>query len=180
MCSQGKFVWYCQIFITMCWNMQYEPTLWDEGKKIMNICDNFRSKYIWHSPTYVELDWMNELWFWICLIPVIPDLVFLENGIISTLRQVYVFHVLYNKLFIFGNLLKCTVNSTSDYTLWTLYRSYFKDNSANIELNVHTVTCNCFWPYKTVRSMFFFVFLCECGNLLLFTTRTRLGCNAGT
>jgi hypothetical protein len=130
----------------------------------MNICDNFRSKYIWHSPTYVELDWMNELWFWICLIPVIPDLVFLENGnIISTLRQVYVFHVLYNKLFIFGNLLKCTVNSTSDYTLWTLYRSYFKDNSANIELNVHTVTCNCFWPYKTVRSMFFFVFLCECG-----------------
>jgi hypothetical protein len=29
-----------------------------------------------------------------------------------------------------------TVNSTLDYTLWTLYRSYSKGNSANIELQV--------------------------------------------
>jgi hypothetical protein len=34
-----------------------------------------------------------------------------------------------------------TVNSTSDYTLWTLYRSYFKGISANIELQVYNVTC---------------------------------------
>jgi hypothetical protein len=38
-----------------------------------------------------------------------------------------------------------TVNSTSDYTLWILYRSYFKGISANIELQVYSVTC-C-WPY---------------------------------
>jgi hypothetical protein len=30
----------------------------------------------------------------------------------------------------------CTVNSTSDHTHWTLYRSYFKGISANIELPV--------------------------------------------
>jgi hypothetical protein len=34
-----------------------------------------------------------------------------------------------------------TVNSTSDYTLWTLYLSYFKGISANIELQVYGVTC---------------------------------------
>jgi hypothetical protein len=34
-----------------------------------------------------------------------------------------------------------TVNSTSDYTLWTLSRSYFKGISANIELQVYSVTC---------------------------------------
>jgi hypothetical protein len=30
----------------------------------------------------------------------------------------------------------CTVNSTSNYTVWTLYSSYFKGVSANIELHV--------------------------------------------
>jgi hypothetical protein len=30
-----------------------------------------------------------------------------------------------------------TVNSTSDYTLWTLYRSYFKGGSANIKLQMY-------------------------------------------
>jgi hypothetical protein len=34
-----------------------------------------------------------------------------------------------------------TVNSTSDYTLWTLHRSYLKGISANIELLVYCVTC---------------------------------------
>jgi hypothetical protein len=33
----------------------------------------------------------------------------------------------------------CTVNNTSDHTLWTLYRSYFKGISANIELQVYSV-----------------------------------------
>jgi hypothetical protein len=32
-----------------------------------------------------------------------------------------------------------TVDSTSDNTLWTLFPSYLKDISANIEL--HSVTC---------------------------------------
>jgi hypothetical protein len=40
----------------------------------------------------------------------------------------------------------CTVNSTSDYTLWTLYHSYFKGISANIELQLYSMTC-C-WPYS--------------------------------
>jgi hypothetical protein len=31
--------------------------------------------------------------------------------------------------------------SPSDYTLWTLYRSYSKGISANIELQVYSVTC---------------------------------------
>jgi hypothetical protein len=39
----------------------------------------------------------------------------------------------------------CTVNSTSDYTLWTLYRSYFEGIRSKIELQVYNVTC-C-WPY---------------------------------
>jgi hypothetical protein len=34
----------------------------------------------------------------------------------------------------------CT-DSTSEYTLWALYRSYFKRISANIELQVYSVTC---------------------------------------
>jgi hypothetical protein len=34
----------------------------------------------------------------------------------------------------------CTVNSTSDYTLWTLYCSYFKGIIANIEMQVYNVT----------------------------------------
>jgi hypothetical protein len=29
-------------------------------------------------------------------------------------------------------------NSKSDYTIWTLYRSYYKGISANIEVQVHT------------------------------------------
>jgi hypothetical protein len=33
-----------------------------------------------------------------------------------------------------GTVRDGTVNSTSDYTLWTLYRSYFKGISANVEL----------------------------------------------
>jgi hypothetical protein len=37
------------------------------------------------------------------------------------------------------------LNSTSDYALWTLYRSYFQGISANIELQVYNVTCR--WPY---------------------------------
>jgi hypothetical protein len=32
--------------------------------------------------------------------------------------------------------LTCTVNSSSDYTLWTLHRCYIKGISANIELQV--------------------------------------------
>jgi hypothetical protein len=39
----------------------------------------------------------------------------------------------------------CTFNSISDYTLCTLHRSYFNRISANIELQVYSVTC-C-WPY---------------------------------
>jgi hypothetical protein len=31
-----------------------------------------------------------------------------------------------------------TVNSTSDYILWTLYRSYFNAISANIELQIYS------------------------------------------
>jgi hypothetical protein len=34
-----------------------------------------------------------------------------------------------------------TVNGMSDYTLWTLYRSYYKGINANIELHVYSVTC---------------------------------------
>jgi hypothetical protein len=33
-----------------------------------------------------------------------------------------------------------TVNITSDYTIWTLYRYYFKGISANIELQVYSET----------------------------------------
>jgi hypothetical protein len=33
-----------------------------------------------------------------------------------------------------------TVN-TSDYTNWTLYRSYFESISANVELQVNSVMC---------------------------------------
>jgi hypothetical protein len=36
-----------------------------------------------------------------------------------------------------------TVNSTSDNTLWTLFRSCFKGISANIELLAYSVTCCC-------------------------------------
>jgi hypothetical protein len=35
---------------------------------------------------------------------------------------------------------QCTVKGTSDYILWTLYRSYFKGISANIELSVYSET----------------------------------------
>jgi hypothetical protein len=35
---------------------------------------------------------------------------------------------------------ECTVDSTSDYTFSTLYRSYFKSISANIELQVYSET----------------------------------------
>jgi hypothetical protein len=34
-----------------------------------------------------------------------------------------------------------TLNSTLDYALWTLYQSYFKGYTANIELQVYSVTC---------------------------------------
>jgi hypothetical protein len=44
-----------------------------------------------------------------------------------------------------------TVNSTSDYTLWTLYRSYFKGISANIELQIYSLTC-C-WSYIHTRGI---------------------------
>jgi hypothetical protein len=37
--------------------------------------------------------------------------------------------------------LKYTVNSTSNHTLWYLFRSYFKGISANIELQVYGKTC---------------------------------------
>jgi hypothetical protein len=43
------------------------------------------------------------------------------------------------------SLFEITFNSASDYTLWTLYRSYFKKIGANIELQVYSVMC-C-WPY---------------------------------
>jgi hypothetical protein len=39
-----------------------------------------------------------------------------------------------------------TVNSTSNFALWTLYRSYVRGISANIELQVYSVTC-C-WRYS--------------------------------
>jgi hypothetical protein len=35
----------------------------------------------------------------------------------------------------------CTVHSTSDYTLWNMYRSYFKGISAHIKLQMYNVTC---------------------------------------
>jgi hypothetical protein len=38
---------------------------------------------------------------------------------------------------------RCTVNSTSNYTLWTLYRSYSKGIRANIEPQVYSVGCVC-------------------------------------
>jgi hypothetical protein len=41
---------------------------------------------------------------------------------------------------IFIDTLESTV-STSDYTLWTLYRFYFKGNRTNIKLQVYSVTC---------------------------------------
>jgi hypothetical protein len=48
----------------------------------------------------------------------------------------------------------CTVD-TSDYTLWTLYRSYFKDIRANVELQVYAVTCcwpdMCKWNFKELK-----------------------------
>jgi hypothetical protein len=42
-------------------------------------------------------------------------------------------------------------NGTLDYTLWTLYRPYFKSISANTELQVYSMTC-C-WPYNMWRQM---------------------------
>jgi hypothetical protein len=42
--------------------------------------------------------------------------------------------------------LHCGVNKTSDYTLFTLFRFYFKDINANIELQVYSATC-C-WRYN--------------------------------
>jgi hypothetical protein len=42
---------------------------------------------------------------------------------------------------VFCLMVICTVNSTSVYTHWALYRSYFKGISANIELRVYRVTC---------------------------------------
>jgi hypothetical protein len=40
---------------------------------------------------------------------------------------------------IFNYILLCTVNSTSDCTLWALYHSYFSGISANIELQVYSM-----------------------------------------
>jgi hypothetical protein len=45
----------------------------------------------------------------------------------------------------FNHQIKCTVNSTSEYTLSTFFSSYLKGVSANIELQAYSVTC-C-WPY---------------------------------
>jgi hypothetical protein len=58
-----------------------------------------------------------------------------------------------------------TVNSRSDYTLWTLYRSYSRGISANIELQVYRMTC--LWPY-----LFFAVIL---RIVLLFKLQNKLG-----
>jgi hypothetical protein len=44
------------------------------------------------------------------------------------------------KIYKSNSLVVSTVNSTSDYTLWTLYRSYFKGISPNIELHVNRTT----------------------------------------
>jgi hypothetical protein len=41
---------------------------------------------------------------------------------------------------VLSRAVKCTVNSISNYTLWTLHRSHFKGFSANIELQVYNVT----------------------------------------
>jgi hypothetical protein len=39
-----------------------------------------------------------------------------------------------------------TVNTTSDYVLWTLYRPYFKGNSTIIELQVYNVLITVQFP----------------------------------
>jgi hypothetical protein len=52
-----------------------------------------------------------------------------------------------------------TINSTSDYALWTLYSSYFDGIRANIELQVYSVTCcwlyvNCYlYTFLNTRSI---------------------------
>jgi hypothetical protein len=43
-----------------------------------------------------------------------------------------------------------TVNSTSDYKLWALYRSYYKGISANIELQLQ-LTVHIFSPKKLLK-----------------------------
>jgi hypothetical protein len=48
---------------------------------------------------------------------------------------------LFTNRFILGT----DAQSTTHYTLWTVYRSYFKGISANIELRMYSVTC--YWPY---------------------------------
>jgi hypothetical protein len=55
----------------------------------------------------------------------------------------------------YGSLLSAilgTANSTSDYTFKILYRSYFMDNSANIELQM----------YSDVLLTVLYVFVCVC------------------
>jgi hypothetical protein len=62
----------------------------------------------------------------------------------------------------------CTVNSTSDYTLSTFYRSYFNGISANIKLKVYNVLC-C-WPYVRSSHIYLstFVYLwLSCKGLVL-------------
>jgi hypothetical protein len=49
-----------------------------------------------------------------------------------------------------------TTNSTSDYTIWTYYRSYFKEISANIKLQVYCVTCCRFYNNFSCRMSFVF------------------------
>jgi hypothetical protein len=45
----------------------------------------------------------------------------------------------------YKNIKQLRVNSTSNYTLLTLYRFYFKGVNTSIELQVYDVTCG--WPY---------------------------------
>jgi hypothetical protein len=47
----------------------------------------------------------------------------------------------------------CTVNYTTDRTLWTLYRSYFEGIRSNIKLKVYSVTCS----WRTVLIQWIFI-----------------------
>jgi hypothetical protein len=62
----------------------------------------------------------------------------------------------------------CTVNSTSEYTPWTSYRSYFRSFSDNIELQVYSVTC-C-WPHVCMTNLP--RLLMDCTTLVLLTDNT--------
>jgi hypothetical protein len=55
------------------------------------------------------------------------------------LNDTNAFNKIKKKLYLYYLVLN--VHSTAHQTLWTLYRLYFKDISANIALQVYHVTC---------------------------------------